>query len=249
MPQTFERDVVPGVHRIEDAYVNWFLLVDDTGLTAVDAGLPKSWESLQQVTRMIDRSPADVRAVVLTHAHYDHVGFAERARTELGAPVLVHPNDEPLSRHPLRFRSERLPLLYMWRPATMRIIAEMIAAGALQVPPVGAVTTYADGDVLDVPGHPRVVATPGHTDGHCSLHLPDVDAVIAGDALVTLDPYTARTGPRLVARAATADVGTALSSLDRLQATGATVVLPGHGAPWRDGVAEAVRLARAAGSD
>ena len=68
---------------------------------------------------------------------------------------------------------------------------------------VREVRTYAGG-TLPVPGSPRVVATPGHTLGHCSLHLPDRDAIIAGDAVVTLDPYTGARGPRLVARAAVA---------------------------------------------
>lgn len=48
-------------------------------------------------------------------------------------------------------------------------------------------------------GRPTVIATPGHTYGHVALHLPDRDAVISGDALVTLAPYTALTGPRVVA--------------------------------------------------
>ena len=93
-----------------------------------------------------------------------------------------------------------------------------------------------------------VVFTPGHTDGHCALHLPAADAIITADALVTLDPYTARRGPRLVARAATADVAANLDSLEAIQATGAQVVLPGHGEPFRSGVAAAVRMARAAGA-
>jgi glyoxylase-like metal-dependent hydrolase (beta-lactamase superfamily II) len=44
-----------------------------------------------------------VAAVVLTHAHFDHMGFAERARRELGVPLYVHENDAPLTRHPLRY--------------------------------------------------------------------------------------------------------------------------------------------------
>jgi glyoxylase-like metal-dependent hydrolase (beta-lactamase superfamily II) len=100
--------------------------------------------------------------------------------------------------------------------------------------------------MLDVPGWPRVVFSPGHTYGHCALHLPDRDALLVGDAFVLLDPYTGRTGPRVVARAATADSERAKASLDVLAATGATVALTGHGEPWRHGVAEAVAKAKAA---
>jgi hypothetical protein len=63
---------------------------------------------------------------------------------------------------------------------------------------------------------------------HCALYPPDRGVILAGDALVMLDPYTARRGPCLVARAATADTG--------------------HGPPWTEGIETAVQRARAAGA-
>jgi glyoxylase-like metal-dependent hydrolase (beta-lactamase superfamily II) len=91
-----------------------------------------------------------------------------------------------------------------------------------------------------------VVATPGHTVGHVSLHFADRDVVIAGDAVVTFDPYVAKKGPQIVSRAATADSERALASLDALASTGATTVLPGHGEPWREGAAAIAERARSA---
>jgi glyoxylase-like metal-dependent hydrolase (beta-lactamase superfamily II) len=91
-----------------------------------------------------------------------------------------------------------------------------------------------------------VVPTPGDTLGHCALHLPDRDVLIAGDAIVTLDRYTGGTGPRLVARAATVDSRRNLRSLDALAATGANTVLTGHGEPWTDGIESAAAAAEAA---
>ena len=104
-----------------------------------------------------------------------------------------------------------------------------------------------DSGVLPVPGEPQVVFTPGHTHGHCALHLPSHDAIIAGDAVVTLDPYTGRRGPRIVAAAATVDTQRNLDTLDALAQTGAGTVLVGHGDPWRQGAAAIVAQARAAG--
>jgi len=92
-----------------------------------------------------------------------------------------------------------------------------------------------------------VLFSPGHTHGHCALHLPDRDTVIAGDAIVTLDPYTARRGPCIVAGAATVDSERNLECLDVIAATGAGTVLTGHGDPWRYGAGSAVEHARAAG--
>jgi glyoxylase-like metal-dependent hydrolase (beta-lactamase superfamily II) len=244
---TFQRDVAPGVHRVEDAYVNWYLLEgEDRALTVVDAGLPRSWSSLQRVVRELGRSLDDVRALVLTHAHFDHVGFAERLRRR-GVPVMVTPEDAELARHPLRYRNERSRVRYLANPRFLAIFGAMAAAGALVTPAVRRVGVFSDGEQLAVPGSPRVVATPGHTFGHVALHLPDRDAVIAGDALVMLDPYTGLSGPRLVAKAATADSAAAWASLDRLAALDATTVLTGHGEPWTQGTAAAVERARSAG--
>ena len=71
--------------------------------------------------------------------------------------------------------------------------------------------------------------------------------LIAGDALVTRDPYTSAEGPRIVAGAATADSAEALASLDAIEATGAQTLLTGHGEPWTGGAEKAAELARAAG--
>jgi glyoxylase-like metal-dependent hydrolase (beta-lactamase superfamily II) len=243
-----QRDIVPGIHRIEDCHTNWYLVEDAGRLTVVDAGVPASWESLQEALRALGRAPDDVEAVVLTHGHFDHVGFAEKARTRLGVPVHVHENDVPLTRHPWRYDFERPRSLYLaTQVQALPIVADFLRNRAFWPPPVREVVRFTDG-VLPVPGAPQVVHCPGHTLGHCALWFADRDALICGDAIVMLDPYTARRGPRLVARAATADVERNLRSLDALAATGARTVLTGHGEPWTDGVEAAVARAREAGA-
>jgi glyoxylase-like metal-dependent hydrolase (beta-lactamase superfamily II) len=81
-----------------------------------------------------------------------------------------------------------------------------------------------------------------------ALHLPDRDVVFVGDAIVTVDPYTNQEGPRLVARAATKDVQRNLASLDAIAATGASIVLTGHGEPWTGGAQAAAEQARSNGA-
>ncbi len=244
-----QANVVEGVHRIEDAYTNWYLLEEDGRLTIVDAGVPTSWGSLEEALAELGRSKDDIEAVVLTHAHFDHIGFAEKARTELGVPIWVHENDAPLARHPMQYSHERPRSPYFaTQVKAMPIVASLIKTRAFFPSPVKEVKRYVDG-TLPVPGSPRVVFTPGHTLGHCSFHLPERDAVIAGDALVTLNPYRGTRGPQIVAGGATADSERNLASLDALVKTGASTLLPGHGEPWRDGVESAVVKARAVGAN
>jgi glyoxylase-like metal-dependent hydrolase (beta-lactamase superfamily II) len=243
-----QANVAEGIHRVEDAYTNWYLVEEDGRLTVVDTGLPTSWQSFLEALRALARRPEQVEAVVLTHGHFDHLGFAERARTELGVPVWVHENDVPLTRHPRQYGHERSPAYYFATQfRALPIVAALVRNRAWWPSPVGEVRRF-DREILEVPGAPRVLVTPGHTLGHCALHFPDRDAVIAGDAIVTLNPYTGSSGPQIVSGAATVDSERALASLDEIETTGARTVLVGHGEPWTGGAAAAVSAARAAGA-
>ena len=97
-----------------------------------------------------------------------------------------------------------------------------------------------DGDVLDLPGSPRIIGLPGHSPGSVAIHVPAADAVFVGDALTTRHVLTGALGPQPAPF--TDDPAEAIASLQRLGGLDATWVLPGHGTPWNGGVDEAVRL-------
>lgn len=241
-------DVAPGIHRIAHAHVNCHLIEGEDGLVLVDAGLPGLWRELGLALRQLGHRPEDLRALVLTHAHFDHVGVARRLVERLGIPVLVHPLDAELAAHPYRYAHENPRALYPLRhPRALPVLARMLGAGAAWVKGVEHTGALTPGETVGVPGSPHVIATPGHTFGHVALHLPERGAVLSGDALVTLDPYTGRTGPRIIAGAATADSALALRSLEAIADTGAPTVLPGHGEVWTRGAREAVERARGEG--
>jgi glyoxylase-like metal-dependent hydrolase (beta-lactamase superfamily II) len=242
------RDVAPGIHRVEDAYTNWYLVEDGGRLTVVDCGVPTSWGSLQTAVRELGTTPGAIDAVVLTHAHFDHIGFAERARAELGVPVFCHENDAPLARHPQQYAHERSRLRYLaGNPQALPVIWSFARTRAFFPTPVKSVERYGDDGILPVPGSPRIVFTPGHTLGHCSLHFADRDTLLAGDAVVTFNPYIAKAGPQIVAGAATADYERNLRSLAAIAETEAGTVLCGHGEPWREGARAIAERARAVG--
>lgn len=246
---TLTRDVAPGIHRLEHAYVNCYLVEEAGAVTIVDAAFPSTWPHMLSALTAIGRSLTDVKALVLTHAHFDHVGFASRAVRELQIPVWVHPADWRLAAHPYKYQRERTPFLYPLKyPASVRVLAAMTAAGALTVKGLNEVMELPPAGELAVPGHPTIIFTPGHTDGHCALHFPDRDAILTGDALVTLDPYKGARGAQIIAGAATANTRKALESLTPLAETGAMYVLPGHGEPWLAGIRAAVQAAKAVGA-
>lgn len=237
--------VAPGVHRLGNEYVNCYLIEDGNRMTLVDAGFSGFLPQLVAYLRSRGSSLAAIDAVILTHAHSDHVGMAERVRTEAPAPVHVHEADETMARTgKVGKRGSLLP--YLRYPALWKLFLVGGRLGAARTPKIGEVTTFTDGD-LDVPGRPRVIPTPGHSPGHVAFHLPDRGVLLAGDALCTYNPLTGKRGPQLMPRAFTSDVGQALASLDAIERIDADVLLPGHGEPWTDGPAAAVARTRELG--
>jgi len=234
-------EIAPGIRRLGPGIVNCYLLEEQGGVTIIDAGAPGYWDELPRGLAAMGRHIDDVKALVLTHAHLDHIGFAERLRKENGVPVHVHADDVPLTRSPQAPRHEgRI------RFAALRFVVFAVTHGMLRnPPPILEVSTFADGETIDVPGRPRAIHVPGHSEGSAALHVTSRDAVFIGDALVTLDVLAGDTGPRL--SPFNADRRRAFASLARLEGLSARLVLPGHGQPYTGGLAEAVRLARQGG--
>lgn len=238
-------EVAAGVHRLEDVYTNWYVLEDGGRLTVVDAGLPADWASFTAALGDFGRSLSDVDAVLVTHHHPDHAGNAERLRAS-GARVLAHPADAPYLRGE-KHLSNRGIARFLWRPWYAQYMLRYVAKGVTRTPPIAAIEDLAEGERLDVPASPRVIHAAGHTAGSCALLIEDRGLLFSGDALVTLDVARGprgQQGPQIVRGPHTEDATRAMESLDVLAATGARVVLPGHGDPWAEGVESAVELAR-----
>ena len=231
--------LAPSLHRVGSDLVNVYLVEDSRGVTVIDAGLPGHLDELDTELRLMGRSRDDIRGVVLTHGDSDHIGFAELLRSESGVPIYVHEGDAPRARGEVTKK-------VAWGPINVRSLSRFLWYGArrgmLRVAPVIEVTTFQDGETLDLPGAPKIIHVPGHTPGSVAIHVPAVDAVFAGDTMTTGHVLTGIIGPQPAPF--TIDPVEALGSLARLESISAEWVLPGHGPPWSGGVADAIRRVR-----
>ena len=234
-------EITTRIRRLGDGTANSYLVESSGEVTIVDAGAPGHWRDLPIELAAMGRTLADVRTVVLTHGHSDHIGFAERIRRERGVPIRIHELDAALARGEVPNPAKGLgpfrivPLL--------RFLIWGVIHGALRTPRIAEVSTFGDGATLDVPGTPRVILLPGHTPGSAALHFAGHDALFIGDAIATYAVTTGAVGPQIAPF--TADRSAALASLGQLDGLEAGHLLPGHGQAWTAGVAEAIRRVRA----
>jgi|tagenome__1003787_1003787.scaffolds.fasta_scaffold20593646_2 glyoxylase-like metal-dependent hydrolase (beta-lactamase superfamily II) len=231
-------EVARDVHRFGSRLINWYVVVDGSDVTLVDCGFPRHWRMLEPGLASIGRRLEDIRAVVITHSHVDHTGFASRLDAR-GVPILVHPADAV---HGAR----RFPPMHLYlRPSSWGLLWEGVRDGMPFTRTLDHTMTMSDGEVLDAPGRPRAVHLGGHTPGSTAVALDDHDVVFTGDNLVTFDPYTRRTGAQLMYCGVQHDEVGAEHALSRLEREQAATLLPGHGEPWTTGVAAACDAARA----
>ncbi|MGH2464467.1 MAG: MBL fold metallo-hydrolase [Candidatus Limnocylindrales bacterium] len=229
--------ITTGVHRLGTGLINAYLVEESGEVTVIDAGLPAYWGDLPAELATMGRSLSDIRAVVLTHGHSDHIGFAERARVELKVPVEVTEIDAALARGTIKNPGGSAGKVSIG--PLLRFIGYSLRKGGLRNRNPVEVVTFGDGATLDVPGSPRVILLPGHTPGSAALHVPSVGALFVGDAIATVSVASGITGPMIAPFSA--DRAVALQSLKRLDGVEAAWLLPGHGQPWTGGVDGAVK--------
>ncbi|MEV5885866.1 MBL fold metallo-hydrolase [Streptomyces sp. NPDC052020] len=239
------RQVADGTYLVRGTNTNWVILTEGDAVTLIDTGYPADRRRLLDSLAAVGGSPEAVTAVLITHAHNDHLGSAEYLRAEFGTPVLLHEAEVPHARRDFLHQvSIGRVLRNGWRPGVLPWAAHVVRAGGTAHNPVADPLPFPRAGALDLPGRPVPVHTPGHTRGHCAYHLPHAGAVISGDALVTGHPTTRVRGPQLLPVMFDHERARAVDSLDVLAGLDGDLLLPGHGPVHRGPVRAAARLAR-----
>lgn len=212
-----------------------YLWADADGLTLIDTGLPGSGPLIAEAIRGLGRRPEDLRRVVLTHFHEDHVGSAAEIAAWGDVQVLAHRADAAF----IRGEAEGPPpILVDWE----RPILERVQAGMQHEPvkPVRVDRELDDGDAIDLGGGMEgvAVAAPGHTPGSVALHLPEPRVLFTGDTVARTSD-----GNRVILGVFNADPAQAAESVERLAALDVEIACFGHGEPVTSGAGPELRAA------
>ncbi|MFI2429462.1 MBL fold metallo-hydrolase [Streptomyces sp. NPDC018955] len=238
--------VADGVHLVHGSNTNWVVLSEGESVTLVDCGYPGDRDLLFASLERLGHTPGSVSAVLVTHAHNDHIGNAEYLSRTYGTPVHAHEAEIPHARREFLHQvGVGRVLRNIWRPGVAPWAVHSIRAGGLKDSRVTEPVPFPHpAEPLDLPGRPVPLHTPGHTGGHCAYALPGAGILVSGDALVSGHPTTRRRGPQLLPAMFDHDRERARASLDIIGRFEGDTLLPGHGPVHRGPIEEAARLAR-----
>jgi glyoxylase-like metal-dependent hydrolase (beta-lactamase superfamily II) len=222
--------IATGLVGLRIVFVNVFAVTGGSGWTLIDCGLNGSAARITRWAREHFHGTAP-DAIVLTHAHFDHVGAIDGLLESWDVPVYVHPQERPYVTGERSYPNPdpsvgggmmaRMAFLYPRSPINL-------GARVRELPLDGSIPTLPDW---------RWLHTPGHTAGHVSLFRDADRALIVGDAFCTTKQESffavATQRPELHGPPSyfTTDWTAAGESVRRLAALQPAIVAPGHGQP------------------
>jgi glyoxylase-like metal-dependent hydrolase (beta-lactamase superfamily II) len=230
------------VHFAQTDLVNWTLVTDGDGVMLIDAGFPGHRTDVLASLGALGFGAADLRAILLTHAHVDHFGTAIWFAEEHGTPVFCHTAEVGHAKREYLEQASPVDVAsHAWQPKWLKWSVAIMGKGGLTRAGIPTTASLTDDLAATLPGAPKPVPTPGHTGGHCSYIVDGV--LVSGDALVTAHPVSARRGPQLLPSVFNHDEQTCRRSLQALGLLDTDVLLPGHGPVWRGPINDAVSQA------
>jgi glyoxylase-like metal-dependent hydrolase (beta-lactamase superfamily II) len=173
-PFRLATEVIPGLYQVRTRGSRAYLALD-RDITLIDAGSPGSGIRVLQALEELGRSPEDIKNIIITHAHIDHVGGLAEVQKWVPASTCVHLAEAPqiTSHEPLPN-----PFNHAWLARICEPLLLRSDPGAARVD-----VFLNDGDELPALGGLRIVHVPGHTAGSISIHFPERGVLIVGDAM------------------------------------------------------------------
>ena len=168
--------VINGVHIVPMGMANAFLIEGDDGLTLIDAGFPSKEAVVFGVIRGLGRSPDQLKHLIFTHGHPDHIGSAAAIVRETGARTYMHPLDIPIAESggPFRPMTPAPGLLG-------QVLCRLFFHPDERLEPVAIDQPLTTGDILPIAGGIEVIHTPGHCAGQVALLWHPGRMLFAGD--------------------------------------------------------------------
>lgn len=223
--------VSDSVHMVSGTNVNWALVSDGSGVTIIDAGYPADTTAVLDSVRQIGHALDDIAAVLLTHAHLDHIGAIPTLVERAGVAVYTGEQEVPHAKREYLQQITAPEMLQQlttrrgawWVMRTARAVAGHIG---MRVPTAQA----ADPAVLAaLPGGFVAIPTPGHTDGRTAYLMPSEGVLFSGDALVTGHSLLPGPGPQLLPKVFNHNQTRTQASVHALAIEQAHILVPGHG--------------------
>ena len=236
-------EVSGGTYLVNGSASNWVLLTEGDDLTLIDAGYPADFDDVITSIKTIGFTPEQIAAVLVTHAHVDHVGSLPQLMSKWQPPVYTSGQEaQHAHRDYLEQASRTDVMLRCWRPRVATWAMHVVKSGGTDDIRVPQAEPIPRRGLSYLPGKPIPVMTPGHTSGHTCYYLPEARAMVTGDALVTGHPISKVRGPQVLDGVFHHDSEENLLSLNLLSGYDADVVLPGHGPVWRGAIGDAVTM-------
>jgi glyoxylase-like metal-dependent hydrolase (beta-lactamase superfamily II) len=170
-----------GVHVAPMGIANAFLIEGDDGLTLIDAGYPGKEAAVFGAIRGLGRSPDQLKHLIFTHGHPDHIGSAAAIVRETGARTYMHPLDIPMAESGGPFRP-----LTAAPGLSRRVMCKLFFHPDERLEPVAIDQPLTVGGMLPIAGGIEVIHTPGHSAGHVSLLWRPGRMLFVGDVYMNL---------------------------------------------------------------
>jgi glyoxylase-like metal-dependent hydrolase (beta-lactamase superfamily II) len=173
--------VIDGVHIVPMGFANAFLIEGDDGLTLIDAGFPRKEAAVFAAISGLGRSSKQLKHLIFTHGHPDHIGSAAAIVRETGARTYMHPLDIPMAESGGPFRPMRPA------PGLLgQVLCRLFFDPEERMEPVVIDEPLTPGEILPIAGGFEVVHTPGHCAGQVALLWRPGRMLFAGDVCTNL---------------------------------------------------------------